>query len=233
MQLASQETDNALTPFAMSPSGREPGGRNASCTHRWSGSSRPSVSVWEAISLSDNRDRKLSVGQAKSPKCEHWECKHCHNRLPHRAFGNTGVHLRLTTWVWRAMDTRIGKRVYWSGSVLILDVSRLVMVLYSAHAVSWLLQVGLVPRRSRLGAGPMMADCVVLPGTHVGYQHATDTTLITLPVLTSVPKIVWSCIFTEGPKKGDTFTPLKRKSGLFIISFVGTWFIGALTVHYL
>jgi acetyltransferase-like isoleucine patch superfamily enzyme len=89
-----------------------------------------------------------------------------------RAFDILGTHYQVTTWVWRAMGARVGKRVYWPGSGLYcLDPELLEIgddVIFGSRS-ELLTTDGLGSSKIRIGAGAMIADRVVLlPGTHVG-----------------------------------------------------------------
>ena len=67
------------------------------------------------------------------------------------------------------MGTRIGKEVYWSGSVPTPGVSRLVIVVFGS--CGGLVTSGeLGSAKVKIEASPVMADRVVLPGIHVGYR---------------------------------------------------------------
>jgi hypothetical protein len=91
-----------------------------------------------------------------------------------RAFDIVGAHYQMTTWIWRAMGARIGKRVYWPGSGIycpdpeLLDIGDDVVFGSRSELRT---SDGLGSKRIKIEAGAMIADRVVLlPGTHVGYR---------------------------------------------------------------
>jgi len=91
-----------------------------------------------------------------------------------RAFDILGTHYQMTTWVWRAMGARIGRRVYWPGSGIhcpdpeLLEVGDDVVFGSRSELHT---SDGLGSQKIRIEAGAMIADRVVLlPGTHVGYR---------------------------------------------------------------
>lgn len=91
-----------------------------------------------------------------------------------RAFDILGTHYHMTTWIWRAMGARIGKRVYWPGSGIncpdpeLLEVGDDVVFGSRSELHT---SDGLGSKKIKIEAGAMIADRVVLlPGTHVGYR---------------------------------------------------------------
>jgi acetyltransferase-like isoleucine patch superfamily enzyme len=92
----------------------------------------------------------------------------------HRAFDILGTHYQMTSWVWRAMGARVGKRVYWPGSgVYCLDPELLEIgddVVFGSRS-ELLTTDALGSNKIKVEAGAMVADRVVLlPGTHIGYR---------------------------------------------------------------
>jgi acetyltransferase-like isoleucine patch superfamily enzyme len=90
----------------------------------------------------------------------------------HRAFEILGAHYEVTTFVWRAMGARVGKRVYWPGSGLYCPDPELLEidddVVFGSRSELFTTD-GLGSAKIKIGAGAMVADRVVLlPGTHVG-----------------------------------------------------------------
>ena len=147
-----------------------------------------------------------------------------------------GNRRTFATWVWEENGYLNRK-----ASVLVrlrpdLGISSLVMELYSVHAASRL-SGGLGSAKIKIGAGEMMADRVVLPGSHVGDRFrlvlTRDEFYLDSPTCSDVPKVV---IFLEGPKRRIqrvTLLPGKPSTGgkanYFIISYVGIRSIGVLT----
>ena len=89
-----------------------------------------------------------------------------------RAFDILGTHYEVTTWVWRAMGARVGKRVYWPGSGLYCLDPELVEigddVVFGSRSELFTTD-GFGSGKIKIEAGAMIADRVVLlPGTHVG-----------------------------------------------------------------
>jgi len=89
-----------------------------------------------------------------------------------RAFEIVGTHYQTTTWVWRAMGARVGKRVYWPGSGIncpdpeLLEIGDDVVFGSRSELIT---SDGLGSKKITVEAGAMIADRVVLlPGTHVG-----------------------------------------------------------------
>lgn len=89
-----------------------------------------------------------------------------------RAFDILGSHYQMTTWIWRAMGARVGKRVYWPGSGIACPDPELLEigddVVFGSRS-ELLTSDGLGSGKIKIEAGAMIADRVVLlPGTHVG-----------------------------------------------------------------
>jgi acetyltransferase-like isoleucine patch superfamily enzyme len=90
----------------------------------------------------------------------------------HRAFDILGAHYEMTTWVWRAMGARVGKRVYWPGSGLYCPDPELLEigddVVFGSRSEVFTTD-GTGSGKIKIEAGAMIADRVVLlPGTHIG-----------------------------------------------------------------
>ena len=92
----------------------------------------------------------------------------------HRAFDILGAHYQVTTWVWRAMGARVGKRVYWPGSGLYCPDPELLEIgddVVFGSRTELFTTDGIGSGKIKIGAGAMVADRVVLlPGTHIGYR---------------------------------------------------------------
>ncbi len=91
-----------------------------------------------------------------------------------RAFDILGAHYQMTTWIWRAMGARIGKRVYWPGSGIYCPDPELLEigddVVFGSRSELHTSD-GLGSKKIKIEAGAMIADRVVLlPGTQVGYR---------------------------------------------------------------
>jgi hypothetical protein len=88
------------------------------------------------------------------------------------AFEVLGTHYEATSWIFRAMGAKIGKRVYWPGSGIYCPDPELLEigddVVFGSRS-EFFTTDALGSKKIVVGAGAMIADrCVLLPGVTVG-----------------------------------------------------------------
>ncbi|KAI8995280.1 acetyl-CoA synthetase-like protein [Trametes punicea] len=156
-----------------------------------------------------------------------------------RAYNVVGSHYQVTTFIWRCMGAKVGKRVYWPGSGLYCPDPELLEigddVVFGSRSEIFTTD-GLGSGRVVIGPGAMIADRVVLlPNTRIGRRTVMGSGALGRRDGVYEDDSVWmgseageAVCFKRGDRNADdgspTITPFgrafyERKASFFVLPY--------------